>query len=139
MLLSALNSMPRFIKSQTRAPIMLNYLVVLLTPKQTSCCHSPWEVSKLCTGKIGQPNEANLLGIIGKKASLKKGTMLPAMWQWCKGLEKYKILNPMVQRIVYFPCTKKFTISLSILTMCACVHTHTKPSTHIHMHTLHSY
>lgn len=60
MFLSILNSMPRFRTSQTSAPIMLNYVVVLQTPKKTSNSCSPQKVSKLHRRKWGQQNEANV-------------------------------------------------------------------------------
>ena len=70
--------MTGYTKPQTSAPLMLNYLVILPTPRQTSYHCSPLKVSNCVfehssnRGKWGQPNQANLMYIIGKKTSFKK-------------------------------------------------------------------
>lgn len=72
MFLNVLNSMPRFKKSQIRAAIMPNYLVVLLNPQTDFLLLLPSKSFKICREKRGQPNEDSLMCIVENKASFRK-------------------------------------------------------------------
>lgn len=131
MSLSVLTSPPGFRMSQISAPMRLNYLLVLLTRKQTSCSRSPLKVSKQHRGKWEQGNEANLMCIIGKKASFKRETNVSCHVTMMYRAREIQNLN-FHSADNHFPCTGVFTISLPTLILCMCTRTHTHKITHIH-------